>query len=226
MITKRIFNLFLLLICIAACSPQQEKYPSIIEIVCEEHIDSTQLKSLTEAIVKQNISQSIYQWKNHIVVYGTLNDITQAISKIDSSKRANLTIHTYDKPFYAFNRTMCNNTATAKEWDNIIMTAGLVSDTILQKEYMDRHATQFEEWPEVSEGFCTASFQQLLVFRNGQQLMLVISIPKGASLDELNPKTMENNPRVSEWNTIMSKYQEGIKGTVPGETWVVLKEIL
>jgi hypothetical protein len=53
--------------------------------------------------------------------------------------------------------------------------------------------------------------------------MLIISIPKGESLDKLNPRTTANNPRVDEWNKIMKKYQEGIKGTKPGETWVFLK---
>jgi hypothetical protein len=53
--------------------------------------------------------------------------------------------------------------------------------------------------------------------------MLVISIPKGQSLDQLNPKTTENNPRVNEWNAIMKNYQEGIEGTGLGETWVLLK---
>ena len=55
--------------------------------------------------------------------------------------------------------------------------------------------------------------------------MLVISIPKGESLDKLNPKTTENNPRVDEWNKIMNKYQEGIEGTKPGETWVFFKKL-
>jgi len=54
---------------------------------------------------------------------------------------------------------------------------------------------------------------------------LVISIPKGSNLDELNPKTTENNPRVDDWNELMKKYQEGIKGTSSGETWVMLKPI-
>jgi len=63
------------------------------------------------------------------------------------------------------------------------------------------------------------------VFRNGRQLMLVISIPKGESLDKLNPKTTENNPKMVEWNKMMAKYQEGIEGTRKGETWVFLKKM-
>jgi hypothetical protein len=55
--------------------------------------------------------------------------------------------------------------------------------------------------------------------------MLVISIPKGESLDKLNPKTIENNPKMIEWNKIMEKYQEGIEGTKKGETWVFLKPL-
>jgi hypothetical protein len=44
----------------------------------------------------------------------------------------------------------------------------------------------------------------------------VISIPKGESLDVLNPKTTENNPKMIEWNKIMGKYQEGLKGRRKG----------
>ncbi|MNR41583.1 L-fucose mutarotase [compost metagenome] len=100
------------------------------------------------------------------------------------------------------------------------MSTNLVKDKQLQKEYLDHHATQFEKWPEVAKGFCNADFQQLRIFKNGRQLMLVISIPKGASLDELNPRTTLNNPKVDDWNNLMKKYQEGIEGTKPGEVWV------
>ncbi|MNY52850.1 L-fucose mutarotase [compost metagenome] len=90
----------------------------------------------------------------------------------------------------------------------------------MQKEYLDYHATQFEKWPEVAKGFCNADFQQLRIFKHGRQLMLVISIPKGADLDKLNPRTSLNNPRVDDWNNLMKKYQEGIEGTKPAEVWV------
>jgi L-rhamnose mutarotase len=95
----------------------------------------------------------------------------------------------------------------------------------MQQEYVDAHTTQFDKIPQIAEGFCNANFQQLLVFKNGRQLMLVISIPKGESLDKLNPKTTENNPQMIEWNKRMSKYQEGIEGTKKGEIWVFLKKL-
>jgi L-rhamnose mutarotase len=131
----------------------------------------------------------------------------------------------FDKPFYNFTRKYCNNASTAKHWDNTILSANLVANPKLQQQYLDYHATQFQKWPEVSKGFCNASFQQLLVFKSGRQLMLIISIPKGENLDKLNPLTTKNNPRVDEWNKIMAKYQEGIPGTKKDEVWVFFKNV-
>jgi hypothetical protein len=169
-------------------------------------------------------ANSVYRWKNHLAVYGVVNEQENVVSQIRFIY-PNTEIKVYQNPFYEFNRKRCGDTTTSKAWNNILLTANLVKDTALQKEYLNYHATQFENWPEVSQGFCNASFQQLLVYKNGRQLMLVISIPKGKSLDELNPKTTENNPRVDEWNDRMKKYQEGISGTKPGEVWVFLKPV-
>ena len=174
---------------------------------------------------KNNIdTSSIYEWQNHWLIYGDLKDIVKIKTKLETLY-PRLIIKLYDKPFYNFNRQKYSNKKPAKEWDNTIMTANLVEDTTRQREYMEYHRTQFEKWPEISSGFCNANFQQVLVFRNGRQLMLIISIPKGESLDKLNPKTVENNPRVNDWNSIMGHYQEGIEDAPKGTTWVLFKSI-
>lgn len=179
---------------------------------------------LKDLLRQYNIpSNMLYQWKNHWVVFGAVKQPGQLK---DAFKQAfpGVAVKTYDQPFYVFDRTQCADAVTAPEWDHILLTANLVADEQLQQEYMELHAAQRQQWPEVGKGFCNAQFQQLLVFRNGRQLMLVISIPKGESLDRLNPKTTENNPRADEWNALMKKYQEGIEGTAKGETWVFLKQ--
>lgn len=178
-------------------------------------------RPLLSLIKKQGLPlSSIYAWRNHLVVYGN-NLNTSKLYKIIKKAYPDLTIKIYSHPFYVFNKQQrCVNSVIAPQWDNIVLTANLVKDSKLQQEYLNYHATQFKKWPEVANGFCNADFQQLLVFKNGRQLLLVISIPKGKTLDELNPKTTENNPRVDEWNKLMAKYQEGIPGTKPGEVWV------
>jgi len=171
--------------------------------------------------------ENIQEWKNRIVILADGHSLENGefLYWLNDRLHTKNSVVLFDKPFYTFNRSICSDTISSKNWDNIILTANLVADPKKQQEYLEYHRTQFEKWPEVSQGFCNASFQQLLVFKNGRQLMLIISIPKGESLDKLNPLTTKNNPRVDEWNKIMAKYQEGIEGTKPGETWVFLKPL-
>lgn len=169
---------------------------------------------------------NINQWQNRVTIFAMVrnpDELTREIKENFHGSYDSLVV--FDKPFYNFNRKLCTDTTSSKEWTNIFLTANLVADPKLQQEYLDYHKTQFQKWPEVSQGFCNAQFQQLLVFKSGRQLIIVISIPKGKTLDELNPLTTKNNPRVDEWNKTMSKYQEGLPGTKKGETWVFLKPI-
>lgn len=166
---------------------------------------------------------SIYKWNNRLVIYTSslkVESLQQTLKRLNATE-----IKLYDNLFYDFNREKNCGDKPVAEWDNIILSANLVKDEKMQKEYLDYHKTQFEKWPEISKGFCNAEFQRLAIFKNHRQLMLVISIPKGKKLDDLNPKTVENNPKMDEWNAIMKKYQEGIEGTKTDEVWVFFKPI-
>jgi hypothetical protein len=159
------------------------------------------------------------------VIFNKITDISVLEGKLRSNFPG-IEVKWYNNLFYEYSKLKhCSDKTIAKQWDHIILTVNLVADKKLQQEYLDYHATQFQKWPDIARGFCNANFQQLLVFKNGRQLILVISIPKGESLDNLNPKTTENNPKMVEWNKIMGKYQEGIEGTKKGETWVLLKKL-
>jgi L-rhamnose mutarotase len=198
--------------------------PLVVELVGVEGkiFNETELLALFS---KNGITTSdIYKWNNHVVSFGTVKD-TVSLKKHLASMYPGSKVNIYKDLVYAFNKEKCDDKTISNEWDNTLLTANLVKDSKLQKEYLDYHATQYQKWPEVAKGFCNAGFQQLLVYKKDKQLMVVISIPKGASLDELNPKTTENNPRVDEWNALMKKYQEGIEGTKPGEVWVFLKKV-
>ena len=171
------------------------------------------------------VGEELYQWKNHLVIYGKMNQPERTKRKL-ALAFPSLQIKIYENPIYDFqNFERCKDSKPAAEWENIVLTANLVSDEKLQKEYVDYHTTQFEKWPEIAKGFCNADFQQLQVFKFEKQLILIISIPKGESLDKLNPKTTQNNPRVDEWNALMKKYQTGIEGAKPDETWIFLNKV-
>jgi hypothetical protein len=195
---------------------------SIIEIVGNKGVFAGELEQFCQS---HHLDASVYQWNNHTVLYGTFSDLSETEKQI-AATYPDAVVKTYAQPFYVFDRRNCEDKMTVERWSHTVMTANLVADSTMQQEYMNYHATQAGKFPEVANGFCHANFQQVLVFRNGQQLMLVISIPEGENLDELNPKTTENNPRVDDWNAIMATYQEGIEGTMPEETWVVLSPVI
>jgi hypothetical protein len=200
------------------------EHNEVIELIVKpgETLDLHKLKNI---LLKNNMdTAAIYQWQNHYVIFDKAKDAVSMQGRLQNNFQ-NTEVKVYPDLFYEFNRKYCGDKNVAKEWDHILLTCNLVADKKMQQEYLNYHATQFQKWPEISKGFCNASFQQLLIFKNGRQLVLIISIPKGESLDKLNPKTIENNPKVEEWNKIMGKYQEGIEGTKKGETWVFLKQL-
>ena len=205
--------------------PINEEHNEVIELVVKDGmpLDVAKLKQL---LAKNNIdSNAVYQWYNHYVIFAKMADVGVMQGRLQNNF-PETEVKVYYDMFYEYSKKKhCSDKTVAKEWDHTLLTANLVADKKGQQEYLNYHATQFEKWPDIAKGFCNADFQQLLIFRNGRQLMLVISIPKGKSLDELNPKTVENNPKMVEWNKIMGKYQEGIGGTKKGETWVFLKNL-
>ncbi|MGE9313237.1 L-rhamnose mutarotase [Niabella sp. CJ426] len=204
--------------------PVNSEHEELVELVVTKgKLNLVQLRNfLKENKVDPN---SVYKWNNRYVIFDKVQDLSVFQGKL---KKAfpDVTVRPYYDMYYQFDRSRCDNKQTAKDWEHILLTANLVADNKKQKEYLNYHATQFEQWPEIAKGFCNADFQRLVMFRNGRQLMLVISIPKGKTLDELNPKTTENNPRVAEWNKLMAQYQEGIEGTKKGEVWVFLKKVI
>lgn len=206
-----------------ACTPGRPRLPSIIEIVeREDSISKEEMLRFAEELRLD--SSALYHWKNRWVLQVARKRVEQVKAAL-VNRFPGEEIKLYPEPFYRFTREENCNEKPVPRWSYTIMTANLVDDRAMQDEYMEYHRQQFEEWPEVSTGFCNASFQQLLVYRNGRQLMLVIAIPAGESLDALNPRTTENNPRVEEWNNIMSKYQEGVDGAPDGVVWVELKQV-
>ncbi|MFT4094599.1 MAG: right-handed parallel beta-helix repeat-containing protein [Niabella sp.] len=203
--------------------PVNTEHEELVELVTGNI--KPDIHKLKNFLKENNIdTNSIYQWKNHYVIFDRIQDLSVFQGKLKKTF-PDMEVRPYYDLYYRFDRSRCDDKQVAKEQEHIILTANLVANKKKQQEYLDYHATQFEKWPEVARGFCNADFQQLLCFRKGRQIMLVISIPKGKTLDELNPKTTENNPRVNEWNKIMAQYQEGIEGTRKGEVWVFLKMV-
>lgn len=204
-----------------SCNPEDQEYSSFVEVIDTKYRISTGgFLSVTENLSAVNH----YQYKNHYLLEVKNRDLKNSFDRL-SLKYPDLIVKTYDRPFYIFDRFSQYGLSKAKHGKNIIFTANLVNDPKLQDEYLQYHKDQLLKFPGVTKGFCNADFQNLLVFRNGRQLLLIINIPEDKTLEELNPKTEENNPQTIEWNRMMKKYQTGIDDAPMGQAWVEFSSI-
>lgn len=210
----------LLLLCLffsGSCQDKSGKPHAAIEIIDNDYRVS--VENFKKFCVSADVDISdLYCWENHYLVYTDVDRVESMVA-LFQEKYPKSHVKVYDKPFYIFDRKTDCGQQKVKAQKHIIYTANLVADTTLQREYMDYHTRQFTEWPDVSRGFCNAGFQSVSVYRSGRQLLLVISIPAGADYEKLNARTTENNPKMIEWNQIMSGYQEGVEGAPVGVVW-------
>lgn len=208
---------------ISSCVSKDKKLPALIEITDQGYrISNRSFLLFCEENLKD--TSHIFQWENHHLIYVNENEVDEIKEKLETTF-PDAILKVYSKPMYEFSQKKNCGNQLVKKCTDIIFTANLVADTIKQKEYMNYHARQIQDWPEVAQGFCRADFQQLLVYRSGRQLMLIISIPADKTLDELNPKTVDNNPQMIEWNKRMATYQEGIDQAPEGVVWVQFEKI-
>lgn len=186
-----------------------------------------------EALIKEDLlqfiqnqgadPQQLFQWKD----YYLLETTDELGKKIVSAWLANypaLEAKLFRDLIYSFDRSRCQEEVSDAAVDYVILTAALKDDQELQNQYLEMHASQFDKWPEVAQGFCQAEFSEVLLYKNESQLMLYISFPKGKRFADLDPLTSKDNPRVDEWNKIMSGFQQGIPGTEANETWIFYKQ--
>ncbi len=171
----------------------------------------------------QGIEQpQVYQWGDYMLL---MTDDERG-KKLTSAMLANfptVVVKMFNDVFYTFDQQHCDVTKKVDDVDFVLLTAQLVDDEAKQQEYFRYHEKQFEEWPEVAAGFCHARFQEVLLYRNGRQLLLYISFPKGKDFTAIDALTTKDNPKVEQWNQLMGTYQEGIPGTVTNETWIFYK---
>src|SRR5688572_12704151 len=92
----------------------------------------------------------------------------------------------------------------------------LVDDARLIAEYEAWHS---KVWPEIKKSISDAGIEQMEIYRFANRLFMIIEandafdFAKKAESDAANPK-------VQEWEQLMTKYQQVIPGSKQGEKWV------
>src|SRR5664279_1052396 len=79
-------------------------------------------------------------------------------------------------------------------------------------------------WPEVKESLKEAGILDMEIYRTGNRLFMIIkvslefSFQKKALLDGANPK-------VQEWESLMSEFQKPLPNSKPGEKWMLMERV-
>ena len=98
-----------------------------------------------------------------------------------------------------------------------VFVVNIVQDSLKLKEYLDYHK---QVWPQVEAGFKKAGYKKIVLYRYDYLLVMKITVPVGADLGEMGKLAEASDPRCAEWNKLMNTYQQGVQGTLPGQTWV------
>jgi len=101
------------------------------------------------------------------------------------------------------------------------LTLDLKDDADLIAEYEEQHKAI---WPEIVDSIASAGITKMEIYRLGTRLMMIIeaeenfSFSKKAAMDA-------GNAKVQQWENLMWKYQQPIKGALAGEKWVLMDKI-
>jgi len=94
----------------------------------------------------------------------------------------------------------------------------LHDDPALIAEYEHWHRPE-NVWPEIVHSLQAAGVHDLEIFRAGNRLVLVMTVPKDFSA-ERKAAADAADPRVQAWEALMWRFQQALPFARPDEKWV------
>ena len=91
----------------------------------------------------------------------------------------------------------------------------------LIKQYENYHKSV---WPEILDSIKNSGIDNMEIYRVGNRLFMIIETNSKFSFDEKKQLDRSNN-YVQKWEILMSKYQQNLPFSKPGEKWVLMKKI-
>lgn len=97
----------------------------------------------------------------------------------------------------------------------------LQDDEGLIAEYERLHQTVA---PEIQQSIKDSGITRMDIYRFADRMFMIIEVNDDFSFDRKNAADAAN-PLVREWERLTWKYQKAIRGSKPGEKWVIMKKI-
>ena len=97
----------------------------------------------------------------------------------------------------------------------------LKEDIRLISEYETYHKYV---WPEIKNSLKESGILDMEIYRTGNRLFMIIQVSPEFSFE--NKSALDAaNPKVQEWETLMSRFQKPLSHARPGEKWILMEQI-
>ena len=101
------------------------------------------------------------------------------------------------------------------------LTLDLKNDPELIAAYEHHHR---KVWPEILQRIRSAGIMSMQIYRVSNRLFMVMETTDDFSF-ERKDRMDKSDKKVSEWETLMWKYQQSLPFAKPGEKWVLMEKI-
>jgi len=99
----------------------------------------------------------------------------------------------------------------------------LKDDENLIAEYEYWHKAE-NGWPEIKYSILDARVLAMDIYRTGNRLFMIMDVADDFSLTE-KAAMDSGNPKVREWEALMSKFQQPLPWAREGEKWIEMENI-
>ncbi len=80
-------------------------------------------------------------------------------------------------------------------------------------------------WPEAIHAAKSSGIKKIKIYRFANYLVMIVTIPEDADMDEVSRKYIESGNRIKEWDKLMATFQQAPTGAKEGETFVPMELI-
>lgn len=101
------------------------------------------------------------------------------------------------------------------------LTLDLKPDAFLIAEYEKYHEAV---WPEIKLSITNSGITNMEIYRFDNRLFMIMETDESFSFEKKNMMDA-GDEKVQEWEELMWKYQQPVKGALKGEKWVLMSKI-
>lgn len=101
------------------------------------------------------------------------------------------------------------------------LTLDLKNDPALIAEYKRYHE---RIWPEITRSIKDSGIEDMEIYLLGTRMFMVMEVGEGFSF-EAKARADQFNPKVQEWEKLMSTFQQVLPEAKSGEKWLLMERV-